>query len=197
MKVRKVVTTWFAYCTENHHKCKQSGMKEIARLFPARLYLVFNKSVKWLDDAYELSAETVVMHLTPENMGAVKANIQDDDSSDDDGDCLNSKQRDALYPESEQHHPVWPPELRVPRTKGTLYLRASKSENRKMVIAVARTLTTGVRDPRRVHDRTKAGSFTHLDRFAVHNPGLGERPGTRSPLDGERLRQLILQYHGH
>lgn len=46
------------------------------------------------------------MHLTPENMGAGKANIQDDDSSDHDGDCLNSKQRDALYPESEQHHPV-------------------------------------------------------------------------------------------
>jgi hypothetical protein len=28
-------------------------------------------------------------------------------SNDHDGDCLNSKQRDALYPESEQHHPVW------------------------------------------------------------------------------------------
>jgi hypothetical protein len=50
-------------------------MKEIARLFPARLYLVSNKSVKWLDDAYELSAETVVMHLTPESMGAGKVNI--------------------------------------------------------------------------------------------------------------------------
>ena len=83
------------------------------------------------------------MHLTPENMGAGKANIQDDDSSDHDGDCLNSEQRDALRPESEQHHSVWPPELRVPRTKGTLYLKASKSKNRKMVIAVARTLTTG------------------------------------------------------
>jgi hypothetical protein len=93
-------------------------MKEIARLFPARLYKTSNKSVKWLDDTYELSAETVTMHQTPENMGAGKANIRDDDSSDHDGDCLNSKQRDALYPESEQHHPVWAEDERDAVSKG-------------------------------------------------------------------------------